>query len=136
MACDLLVGVKNISLTFFDCDTGVKLGPISHILSSSDLPTIRTCRYKNTDLPGGYVKRETGSPMMEMKVIRDVRVPMAYYQGCVSVSAQVEYENGLLYTGLDGNTTDDSSSDTHEVTLKLNFLEIDEVLPTGSLANG
>jgi hypothetical protein len=136
MACENLIGVKNISLSFFNCDTNVKIGPISHKLSSADLPTIKTCEYKNTDLPGGYLKREQTSPMMEMKIIRDVRIPLAYYQGCASISAQIEYENGLVYTGADGNTTDDSKSDTHEITLALNFLQIDELLPTGGLANG
>lgn len=134
MACDNQVGVKNILLTFHDCDSGATLGPISHELASDDLPTVRTCRYTNESMTGGYVSRSLGSPGMEMNVIRDSRVPLAYYQGCASVDAQIEYFNGLVYTGLDGSATGDDLSDTHQVTLTLTFRqEIDEILPAGTL---
>lgn len=134
MACDNQVGVKNILLTFHDCDTGTTLGPISHELASDDLPTVRLCRYSNEQMPGGYVSRTLGSPAMEMNVIRDPRIPLAYYQGCASVDAQIEYFNGLTYSGLDGSATGDESSDTHQVTLTLTFRQdIDEMLPAGTL---
>lgn len=134
MACDNQVGVKNILLTFHDCDTGETLGPISHELASTDLPTIRMCNYTNEALTGGYVSRSLGNAGMEMNVIRDPRVPLAYYQGCASVDAQIEYFNGLVYTGLDGSVTGDDLSDTHDVTFALTFRQdIDEMLPAGQL---
>jgi hypothetical protein len=132
--CNTLVGIKNITFTFYNCDTNVSIGPISHILSSEELPTIRTCDSKNTDLPGGYTKREQSSAMMKMKVIRDLRVPLAYYQGCAQLSIQVEFLNGLVYTGLDGGVTSDSESDSHEVEIDVTFDSIDELLPAGALA--
>lgn len=133
-SCEALVGVKNIMLTFLNCDTNVKIGPISHKLSSDEIPEIRTCAVKNESLPGGYTKRQEDSAMMTMKVIRDLRIPLAAYQGCWSIDAQVEYLNGLVYTGLSGNVTSDAASDTHETEIEMTFLEIDELLPVGGLA--
>lgn len=133
MACENQVGVKNILLTFTDCDTGQVFGPISHELSSEDLPTIRTCGYNNTSLPGGFVKRQMTNAEIELKVIRDLRIPLAYYQGCSAVDIQIEYYNGLVYSAAKGAGTGDEKSDTHEVSLTVAFKEIDELLPAGTL---
>lgn len=134
MACDNQVGVKNILLTFTDCDTDAVYGPISHQLSSEDLPTIRTCAYNNEPMPGGYVKRQVSNAEIELKVVRDLRIPLALYQGCAQVAVQIEYYNGLVYSAVDGTGTGDERSDTHEVTLTIAFREIDELLPAGTLA--
>lgn len=133
MPCDNQVGVKNILLTFRDCDTDDVFGPIGHELSSEDLPTWRLCPYNNTALPGGYVKRQKGNDGVEIKVIRDLRIPLALYQGCADVAIQVEYFNGLVYSGVHGTGIGDDKSDTHEVTLNLSFKDIDELLPVGTL---
>ena len=95
MTCTNQVGVKNILLTFKDCDTLDVYGPISHHLSSEDLPTWRLCNYNNNPLPWGYVKRVPSNPEVEIKVIRDLRIPLSMYQGCSDVTLQVEYYNGL-----------------------------------------
>jgi hypothetical protein len=128
MTCDNQVGVKNILLTFTDCDTGATYGPISHNLSSEDLPTWRLCAYNNDPLPHGYVKRQPSNPEVEIKVIRDLRIPLSMYQGCSDVNMQVEYYNGLVYSGAKGTGTGDEKSDTHEVTMTVSFREIDELL--------
>lgn len=133
MACDNQVGVKNILITFTDCDTDQVYGPISHELATEDLPTIRTCAFNNEPMPGGYVKRQVSNAEIEMNVIRDLRIPLAYYQGCASVDVQIEYFNGLVYSAAQGTGTGDERSDTHEVTLTLSFREIDELLPAGTL---
>lgn len=133
MACDNQVGVKNILLTFRDCETDEVLGPYSHELSSEDLPTIRTCNYNNEPLQGGYVKRQVGNPEIELKVVRDLRIPLSYYQGCSSVNVQIEYFNGLVYSGANGTGTGDEKSDTHEVTMTISFRVLDELLPVGAL---
>jgi hypothetical protein len=133
MACEDLVGVKNILLTFTDCDTLESYGPISHQLASEDLPTVRACGFTNEALPGGFVKRVLSYAQMEMNIIRDTRIPIAYYQGCAAVDVQIEYYNGLVYTGIGGSGTGDDMSDGHEVTLTLAFKEIDELLPAGLL---
>src|SRR6478609_8457388 len=96
MTCTGLVGVKNILLTFYDCDTDQTLGPISHKLASDTLPTWKTCPWANESLPNGYTRRSATDVGCTMEIIRDLRVPLAWYQGCVSINAQVEYENGLV----------------------------------------
>jgi hypothetical protein len=133
MTCENQVGVKNILLTFRDCDTDAVYGPISHNLSSEDLPTWRLCPYNNDPLPQGYVKRQPTNPEVEIKVIRDLRIPLAMYQGCSDVNLQVEYYNGLVYSATKGTGTGDDKSDTHEVTMTISFKEIDEMLPAGVL---
>jgi hypothetical protein len=133
MTCENQVGVKNILLTFKDCDTDAVYGPIAHKLSSEDLPTWRLCPYNNDPLPQGYVKRQPTNPEVEIKVIRDIRIPLAMYQGCSDVNLQVEYYNGLVYSGVKGTGTGDEKSDTHEVTMTITFKEIDEMLPQGTL---
>jgi hypothetical protein len=133
MTCENQVGVKNILMTFRDCDTDNIYGPIAHNLSGEDLPTWRLCAYNNEPLPHGYVKRKPSNPEVEIKVIRDLRIPLAMYQGCSDVNLQVEYYNGLVYSAAKGTGTGDEKSDTHEVTLTLVFKEIDEMLPVGTL---
>jgi len=133
LTCENQVGVKNILMTFLDCDTGAIYGPISHKLSGEDLPTWRLCAFNNEPLPQGYVTRKPSNPEVEIKVIRDLRIPLSMYQGCSDVALQVEYYNGLVYSAVKGTGTGDDKSDTHEVTLTLSFREIDELLPVGTL---
>lgn len=133
MSCDNIVGVKNILLTFRDCDTQQVVGPYSHELASEDLPTWKLCPYTNESLTGGYTRRSYANSMASMNVIRDVRIPLSYYQGCAAIDLQVEYENGLVYTAKGGTHTGDDQSDTHSVTLTLSYKLIDEMLPEGAL---
>lgn len=133
MTCENQVGVKNILLTFRDCDTDAVYGPISHKLATDTLPTWRLCPYNNEALPHGYVKRQPTNPEVEISVVRDLRIPMAMYQGCSDVNLQVEYYNGLVYSAVAGTGTGDEKSDTHEVQMTLSFREIDELLPNGIL---
>lgn len=133
MTCENQVGVKNILLTFRDCDTDLVYGPISHKLATDTLPTWRLCSYNNEALPHGYVKRKPTNPEVEINVIRDLRIPLAMYQGCSDVKLQVEYFNGLVYSAEKGTGTGEEKSDTHEVAMTLVFREIDEMLPAGLL---
>jgi len=127
--CDAQVGIRNIFIRFFDCDTGVSYGPISHELAGDQQPTYRLCDYNNEAMPGGYVKRTKGNNEISMTIIRDLRVPLALYQGCASVDVTIEHFNGMLITGLSGTSTGQDSSDGHEVTLTATFKQIDELLP-------
>lgn len=133
MTCENQVGVKNILLTFKDCDTDAVYGPIAHKLATEDLPTWRLCPFNNDPLPHGYVKRQPTNPEVEINVIRDLRIPLAMYQGCSDVNLQVEYYNGLVYSAVKGTGTGDDKSDTHEVAMTISFREIDELLPAGTL---
>jgi|SRR4029077_84912 hypothetical protein len=133
MTCTNQVGVKNILLTFKDCDTDAVYGPISHHLATDTLPTWRLCNYNNEPLPWGYVKRVPTNPEVEINVIRDIRIPLSMYQGCSDVTLQVEYYNGLVYSAARGTGTGDEKSDTHEVAMTIVFRIIDEMLPEGTL---
>lgn len=135
MACDAITGVKNVLMTFTDCDTEEVIGPISHKLASTDLPTIKTCAYANTAETGGHVTRAEDNATITINLTRDIRVPLAWYQGCAAIDIQIEYINGTVYTGLGGAVTESDESDTRSVTLTMIFREIDEMLPTGSLAD-
>jgi hypothetical protein len=133
MTCENQIGVKNVMLTFRDCDTDAVYGPISHDLATEELPLWRLCGFTNEAIPGGYVRRAVANQGVELAVIRDLRIPLAMYQGCSDVTLQVEYFNGLVYSGIEGTGVGDERSDTHEVTLDIAFREIDELLPVGQL---
>lgn len=133
MACANQVGVKNIMIKFTDCETGQTFGPIKHELATEEIPKLRLCPYKNEMLPGGYVKRRVGQNEIEMNVIRDTRIPLSFYQGCAETDIQIEYFNGLVYSGVGGTNTGEERSDTHEVAMTMVFRTIDELLPSGRL---
>jgi hypothetical protein len=133
MTCEKSVGVKNILITFTDCDTDAVYGPIAHLLATDTLPTWRLCPYNNTAQPYGYVKRAPVNCEVEINVIRDLRIPLAMYQGCSDVAIQVEYFNGLVISGVEGMGTGDTKSDMHEVPMTISFTEFDELLPNGTL---
>lgn len=134
MTCENIVGVKNILMSFKDCDRDVTIGPIEHQLAGTDMPTWRNCAWTSERLPGGYVRRQAADASVQLTVIRDLRIPLSYYQGCASIDIQVEYHNGLVQTGIQGGVIGEEKSDTHEVTMEITFKQIDELLPPGSLA--
>jgi hypothetical protein len=133
MTCENQVGVKNILISFRDCDTDTVYGPVSHELATDTLPTWRLCAFNNEALPHGYVKRAPTNPEVEINVIRDLRIPLSMYQGCSDVNLQVEYYNGLVYSAAKGTGTGEEKSDTHEVAMTIVFRIIDELLPAGTL---
>lgn len=134
MSCDNIVGVKNILLTFHDCNTDQTFGPYSHELATEELPTWKLCPFTNEAVAGGYVRRSTANAGVTINVIRDRRIPLSFYQGCAAIDIQVEYENGLVYTGKGGSVTGDEQSDSHGVPMTLSYRVLDELLPEGALA--
>lgn len=133
MACENQVGVKNVMLTFRDCDTDEEFGPIAHELADDTQPTYRMCQYSNEDLPGGYIKRTLGNTQIEVAVIRDLGIPLSLYQGCANIDVQIEHYNGLVYSAVNGSSTGTDPSDAHAVTLTMSFRDpIDELLPSGT----
>lgn len=133
MPCDNQVGVKNIMLTFRDCETDEVYGPIAHELATEEQPQYRTCAYANEILPGGYVRRTVSNAQIDVTVIRNLGIPLSLYQGCASVDIQIEHFNGLVYSAVDGTSTGEETSDAHEVAMSFAFREIDELLPNGTL---
>lgn len=133
MTCENQIGVRNILLTFTDCNTGRVIRNVKHDLSTADLPTIRTSEWMNEQLTGGYIRRTHGNASMLLNVIRNIRIPLRYYQGDASIGIQIEYLNGLVYTARDGSTIGEERSDTHDVPLELNYKEIFELMPQGEI---
>jgi len=133
-ACDNLVGVKNILLSFTNCDTGQEIKNRSHLLATEEIPKWRIVNYKAEPLAGGYTRRHQAPPAAEIKVIRDLAIPLSWYQGAASISLQVEMENGLVYTAEAGTVTGDDKSDSHEINLPLTYKKINEYMPAGGLA--
>lgn len=131
--CDNQVGVRNILIKFLDCDSNTIYGPLAHTLAGDAQPTYRLCDTSNEPLPGGFVRRTRGNNMITINVIRDLRVPLALYQGCASIDITVEHYNGMVVTGISGTATGDTDSDGHEVEISATFKTIDEFLPAGTL---
>lgn len=132
--CNKTVGIKNILVKMTNCDTGEVIPQISHQLATEELPTWKVCTWKNDPLPGGFVRRVASQAGLEIKLIRDDRIPLAYYQGCATWDIQVEYVSGLVYTGTSGGVTGDTKSDSHQVDLNIVFDSIAEQLPGSALA--
>lgn len=130
MACDNIVGVKNILISFRNCDTGEVISNVAHKLANDELPKIRAYNYTNESLPGGYVKRNQASATIEMEVIRDRTIPLAYYQGAAALDVQIEMDNGNVFTGVSGSEGGEEGSDTHSATLMVIFKNIEELLPS------
>lgn len=134
MACEGIVGVKNVLITFFDCSTQQKVGPYSHKLATDELPTWKASTWVNEAMTQGYTRRTASNAGANISVIRDLRIPLRYYQGDAAIDIQVEYENGLVYTGRNGGVVGDDQSDSHEVAMELTFRTLDELLPAGAVA--
>ncbi|MGL5736569.1 MAG: hypothetical protein ACRCYS_17030 [Beijerinckiaceae bacterium] len=133
MACDKIIGVKNLMLTFTVCETGQVLGPISHKLATDDLPNIRFTNFKNEPLRHGYSKRIADNATVEVKPIGDERIQSRYYQGDAEIKLQIEYENGRVVTGEKGTVTGDEKTDTFEYSMMIVFPTLEELLPPGAL---
>ena len=131
--CTKIVGVKNIMMTFRNCETQQIIGPVSHQLAREELPKWRLFEFKQEKLPGGYVRRHHISPECEIVLIRNLGIPLKDYQGRSAIKVQVEYENGLVYTGESGGVQGEDMSDTHEVSMKIAFHDLEELLPPGAL---
>lgn len=130
--CPEQIGIRNILMTFKDCDNNITYGPLSHELAGEEQPSYRMCDYSNEPLPGGYIRRTRGNNEITVNVIRNLGVPLAMYQGCASINITLEHFNGLVVTGIAGTSTGDEGSDGHEVTITATFKEIDELLPTSA----
>lgn len=135
MACDKQNGVKNILVTFEDCNTGQRFGPLSHRLADgAEIPTVKTCARVNTALTGGYVQVAEDNASMTLTIIKDRTIPTAWYQGCASLDIQVEKLDGTIWTLTGGSVTEPDESDGHSVTMTVIAEEIFETLPGAAIA--
>lgn len=127
--CDNQVGVKNILISFLNCDTGQTITSVSHKLANGDeLPTAKICNYTLTPRTAGRVTRSEDNSSLTMNVIRDNRVPLSWYQGCAKIDVQIEWFDGIVWTATNGSVVDAAESDGHDVTVTAIFDSIDELL--------
>ena len=137
MSCPNQVGVKNLTLNFIDCDNGASggignVGPISHTMSQDTLPSYDSVPYTLESLSGGRVKRTYKNCSVKVDVVRNLAIPLAYYQGRASVDYQCEHINGSTFTGVGGFVTEPEDSDGNEVSMTLVYKELVEVLAPGA----
>lgn len=131
--CGNQVGIRNIFISFFDCDNNVRYNGIVHELAGDEQPTYKLCPYTNEALTGGFVRRNRSNQMMNLTVLVNPNIPLRLYQGCASLDVTVEHFNGKVYSGIGGTPTGDERSDSHEVTLEVSFTDIDELLATTNI---
>lgn len=134
MSCENQVGVKNVLVSFRNCETGAVTKFVSHKMAGDELPTVRTCAWVNEPLTNGYNRRRQSNASIQITLIRNERIPIANYQGCAAVDIQIEYFNGMVYTGINGTVGGEDGSDSHEVTMDITFETLDEMLPGTALA--
>lgn len=139
MACPNQVGVKNLTLAFRDCENGLPGGvgdirPRTHVMSPDELPKYITTNFTLEGLSAGRVKRTYKNASVELMVVRDLRIPLQYYQGRAAITIQVEHVNGIVITGLDGFVTGVEASDGNDVSMTIEFERLEELLASGALA--
>lgn len=133
-ACLNQIGVKNLMIEFVDCDApnpgGIgNVKATAHCLHQDSLPEIDSVPYRLEELSCGRVRRTWKNATIRINVVRDLRIPLAYYQGRAGLNVQIEYINGDVFTGLAGNVTQPEPSDTSSVQFTVAFEQITEVLP-------
>lgn len=125
--CDKTIGLRNVLLTFLDCDGNIIQGPLVHEPTEDSEPNIMMCKEKREALSSGRSKIMRGNTeITDLAVYRRLEVPLAIYQGCAAVNVTLEYYNGLVYTGLNGTVIDAEGSDGVVVNMTIIFDDIDE----------
>lgn len=132
MACPEYVGVKNITMTFTNCDTGERRGPMAHDIADDTNPEIKECSYTTEAMSGGRVKKTKSNARINVTVIPERGIPLAWYQGCASIDIQIEYYDGRIVTGIGGavETGDSDTSNFESVAVNMVFKEIDIFVDT------
>jgi hypothetical protein len=134
--CPEIVGVRNISLSFTDCDGGdgaVSIRARTHTMSKDELPMYNMATYTLEGLSRGRAKRTYTNATIELPIVRDLAIPLIYYQGRAAISVQIEHINGVVVAASNGIVTGVEASDGNDVRMNLEFAKIEELLPSGAL---
>lgn len=140
MACLTQVGVRNLTIAFTDCDAPSPggIGDIkatAHIMNQDALPMIEATPYNLEGLSGGRVKRTFKNATIQLDIMRNPAIPLAYYQGRAGLDIQIEYINGSVITGTNGGVTGPEASDTASVSFTTEFTQLTEITPPGAALN-
>lgn len=134
MACDKLIGVRNVKVSFHECSTGREMNNVNHKLGDGELPTWRFTDYVDEDAGDGHRKRKQSSYKGKIILKRNKRVPTAWYQGAASMTVVVEYEDDSVVVGRKGSPVGETMSDRIDVELECIWDSLSEILPTGSVS--
>lgn len=127
--CPAQVGVRNLVISFRDCDSDSEWRNIAHKMNGDILPTVLACNKITTRLPGGKVQVSEGNGYTFTADVQRVEsIPLAMYQGCAAIDVSVEWYDGSVWTLLTGSVIDAAESDGNTITLTASFQEFDEIL--------
>lgn len=127
--CPSQVGVRNLVISFKDCDSDQEWRNVAHKMNGDVLPTVLACNKNTTALPGGKVQVSEGTGYtFSADIQRACGIPLAMYQGCAAIDVSVEWYDGSVWTLLNGSVTDAGESDGNSITLTGSFQEFDEIL--------
>lgn len=132
--CPSQVGVRNLVISFKDCDSDAEWRNVVHKMNGDTLPTVMACNKVTTQLPGGKVQVSEGNGYTFTADIQRVEgIPLAMYQGCAALDISVEWYDGSVWTLINGSVTDATESDGNTITLTASFQEFDEILAVTQL---
>lgn len=134
MACDKIIGVRNVKVSFRECATGRELNNVNHKLGTEELPEWMFVDYTHEDAGDGYKRRRQSSFKGKITLKRSPRVPTAWYQGAADLTVTVEYEDDSVVVGRHGTPTGETMSDRINVALECVWDTLAEILPAGSIA--
>lgn len=127
MTCANQIGLKNLSLTLTDCDTGNVYAQRIHNLGDTELPSMFLPDHENQMLPTGKVLRQRAAGQFDMTVERDDSIPLRVYQSG-SVELIAEYHSGIVIS-ISGVATGRNMSNGHQVQMSIGITEVTELLP-------
>jgi hypothetical protein len=137
--CQNQVGVRNLTLAFTNCDAnsgsgGADIAPRTHLMAKDQLPMYLVPNYTLVGTTNGRAKRQYANSKIKVDVSRDLSIPLAYYQGMAAIDYQCEHLSGAVVTGTSGYVISAAESDGDTVTMNIEFRNLEELLPAGSLA--
>lgn len=132
--CPAQVGVRNLVISFKDCESDNEWRNVVHKINGDTLPTVMACNKTTTVLPGGKVQVGEGTGYtFTADILRVESIPLAMYQGCAAIDVSVEFYDGSVWTLLNGSVTDATESDGNTIQLTASFQEFDEILAVNTL---
>lgn len=134
MACNRIIGIRNIKVSFEECGTGRTVTNVIHKLGTEELPTHDFTDYELEDAGDGFTRRKQGSFKSNIVLKRNPRIPTAWYQGGANLIIVLEYEDDSVVVGRNGTPTGETMSDRINVEINAVWEQLSEILPTGALA--
>lgn len=127
MACESDVGLKNLVLTFRDCNTGEEISAISHNLAEDTQFEWNACPYTRTSTSGRKTRVSKASVQINFTVVPSLSIPSNYYTGCAEMDVSAEFYSGRVITATNGSIVDASAMNEESVAIQARFDVLDEI---------